>query len=218
MNEHTAPTAVPKARRPIPLWLGALIVVLAAAVFIAAGFLLRAVTEGPRDSASAVERASTALQAKPGSTELRLQYAAALAAADRFDDARREYETILRTDPADTSALYGIGVTYAGQDRYKSAEAALWKVLEVDKTHALAARDLGDLYLSRKHYKSMLRAIEPALAAHPEMADLQYLAAVAYENLGRRADAIKHYRLTLRYIPDHVEARAALARLKAANR
>ena len=84
---------------------------------------------------------------------------------------------------------------------------------EIEPAHTLAAKQLGEYYASLGHYRSILVAVEPAADERPEMADLQYLVGLAYENLDDPGRAEERYRAALEYAPDLDEARDGLERL-----
>ncbi|MBE0476946.1 MAG: tetratricopeptide repeat protein [Coriobacteriia bacterium] len=203
----------------VPVWLAVLAVVLLLAVAGVGGYAARGLLREPTPrSAEELEvvRLREKLAGAPGDVGTRLQLAFAYQRAYRFDDALETYGEVLEQAPGDTAANYNRGVIYREIGRPEAAEEALWDVLEVQEDHTLAAKALGELYASRQEYRSLVEAVRPAAEARPQMADLQYLMGLAYENLGRADWAEARYRLALKYVPDMKEAREGLKRVETA--
>jgi tetratricopeptide (TPR) repeat protein len=202
----------------VPAWLALLVLVLLLAVVGVGGYVIRGLIDGrvrvtsPEDLR--INEARKQLRTDPGNLEVRLQLAYAYQKSGRLDSAIKEYENVLQRDPQNTAALYNEGVIYLSLKIDKRAEERFWDVLEIDRTHELAAQALGDYYAQRKEYRSLIKAVRPVVKARPELADLQYLMGVAYENLGRKDWALARYRLALKYSPDMPDAKAALTRLE----
>jgi tetratricopeptide (TPR) repeat protein len=213
-----SPAAVP-ATRPaadlVPGWLAILVLVLIVALVGAGGFVARGLLDAakPSPGEADLDRWKSAVARDSGDAQARLSLAYAYQREQRYDEALAEYKAVLALRPRDTAALYNIGVIHMISGRGKEGEIALWDVLEVDPANALAARELGEYYAAKRQFKSLLRAIGPALEARPTLADLQYLAGLADENLGDAEGAKGHYSLALRYAPDSEKARSGLARL-----
>ncbi len=201
----------------VPAWLAALVLVLLLAVMGVGGYVLRGIVAGEGRARSVEEeeiaRWRAAVARDPDDVAARVSLGYAYQRAGRLDKAVSEYRRVVKVDPRNTAALYNLGVVYVRLGVDDKAEETLWDVLEVQPDHVLAARALGEFYLEKKQYRSMLRAVRPVVEVHPGVADLQYLTAVAYENLGRTEWAIARYRLALRYAPDYAEATEALERL-----
>lgn len=202
----------------VPGWLALLVLILLLVVTATGGFVLRGVlTRGKQATPPTVSEDvwKAALERDPEDVEARLGLAYAYQQQQRWSDALTEYEEVLRRDPKNLAAMYNRGVVLLAEGRTKEAEAALWDVLEEAPDHVLAAKTLGELYLSQKHYKSALFTVEPVLESQPQYADLQYIAGYACEQLGKRDEAISHYRAALEYAPDMTEAKEGLERLGA---
>lgn len=217
--EHDAPTtpAEPPEENLIPTWLAMLVFVLLLAVMGLGGFVIRGFVAGDRRAVTPqeVEVSKWLQQVKdnPTDSSAHLGLGYAYQNAQRYDKALEQYDLVLKMNPADTAALYNRGVVYLKLNVGDKAEKSLWSVLNTDPTHALAAKALGDYYLKKHQYRSLIAAVRPAVVAHPEMADLQYLMGVAYDNLGETQWAVERYKLALKYAPDMTDARDALKRL-----
>ena len=201
----------------VPAWLALLVVVLFIALAGVGGFVVRGLLAGdlrptsPQDAD--IAKWTEAVKADANDLDARVSLGYSLQQAGRYDKALDAYKYVIEKDPNNTAAHYNSGVIYDRLGSEKKAEAEWSKVLEIDKTHALAAKSLGKFYAKRSHYKSLLYVVLPAADANPEMADLQYLVALAYENLGDSARATEYYKAALKYSPDMKEASDGLDRL-----
>lgn len=201
----------------VPAWLAVTVLVLLLGVMVVGGYVLRGAVAGDRRAATigqvAVVKWEKAVKADPENLESRVQLGYAYQQDKRYDQALKEYEYVLERDPRETAALYNRAVVLKALGLEKEAESAFWDVLEVRADHPLAAKALGEYYVSKNQYRSVLRAVRPVVELHPEMADLQYLTGLAYEQTGHADWAIARFKLALKYSPDMVEAREGLKRL-----
>lgn len=199
----------------VPVWLVGVVTSLLVAVLVVAGVLVYVVT-----AASAVAQGgSVAIRqleqqvAEGGGTDEILRLGIAYQSAGRLDDALQSFRRVLLSDPGNVSAKYHAGMVLLEQGDKKQAEEVLWEVLEARHGDAMAAKALGEMYAEDGHFRSLLFAVEPAVREHPEMADLQFLVGLAYDELGRPSDAAVAYQLALKYDPNLVDARNSLERL-----
>lgn len=201
----------------VPAWLAILVLGLLLAVMGVGGYVLRGVMAGEGRQVTVyeadIERWKTEVRANPGNIDYRLQLGYAYQLAGRYDEALKAYAIVLDKEPGNTAALYNRGMSYRALGLDKEAEKELWRVLDEQSDHPLAAKALGEIYAKRGEYKSLLAAVRPVVELHPQMADLQYLTGIAYENTGHPDWAVARYRLALKYSPDMVAARDALERL-----
>lgn len=201
----------------IPMWLAMVVLVLLLAVMGVGGYVVRGLVAGDGRSSTPqqidVREWTRRAQANPNDPRTLLSLGYAYEAAGEYAKSLAEYDAVLKLDPRNSAAYYNRGMVYLKLGQGALAEQSLWHVLSIDKTQALAAKALGEHYASKNQYESVLVAVEPAVAAHPEMADLQYLDGLANEHLGNGALAIRRYRLALTYSPDLVQARDGLKRL-----
>jgi tetratricopeptide (TPR) repeat protein len=203
----------------VPGWLALVVLLLLIAVVAVGGFVVRGLMSSPREMTPAqadIVTGEAAVKADPTNTDAMLDLAYAYQRDGQSDKAIAEYALVLKTDPKNTAALYNTGLIQIQiqTGKGKAGETSLWAVLKIDPTHALAAKALGDYYASKKQYKSLLVAVGPVAKANPDLADLQYLLGLAYENLGQKTEAIAAYSSALQFAPDLKGARDALRRLQ----
>lgn len=201
----------------VPAWLAALVLVLLLAGMGLGGYVLRGIVSGdgrqPDLADESIEKWRAQVDERPEDLDARVQLGYAYQQAGRYDRALEQYEYVIERNPRDTGALYNRGIVYKRMGVDDRAEKALWEVLAVQEDHVLAARALGGIYAEREEYRSLLRAVRPVVEVHPEIADLQYLTGLAYENTDRTEWAIARYRLALKYSPGYEKAVEALDRL-----
>ncbi len=208
-----------EARAPedlVPAWLAVLVLLLLLAVVGVAGYAIRArLTDTRPQSAAdiALRNAQANVDAHPADPQARLDLGFAKQQAGKYAEAIAEYDAVLAKDPGNAAALYNKGMALFQLKDSKQAEEVLWKLLKAEPTHALAAKALGEYYAGKHQYRSLVVAVKPAADARPDMADLQYLMGLAYENLDHKDWATVRYREALKYVPDMPEARAGLERL-----
>lgn len=212
-----AAAAPEDARQFVPVWLAGLVLVLLLAVMGLGGYVVRGVVAGesraPDISEERIERWKRAVADNPEDLDAQVQLGYAYQLAGRYDNAVEAYTHVIERNPRDTAALYNLGIVYGRLGVDKRAEQMLWEVLEIEKDHVLAARALGEIYAEREQYRSLLRAVRPVVEVRPEVADLQYLTGLAYENLGQTEWAVARYRLALTYAPGYEKAIEGLDRM-----
>lgn len=201
----------------VPGWLALLVLVLLLAVVGVGGYVIRGVMTGGKYRSPAeveIARFEESVQSDPTSPDAHRSLAFAYQQAERWDDALEEYDKTLALLPKDPASLYNKGIVYLKLGVNDKAEEVLWDVLEAEPTHVLAAKALGEYYASKGQYRSLIKAVRPVVEVKPEMADLQYLMGLAYENTGRPEWAMARYQLALKYVPDMKKARDGLRRLE----
>ena len=201
----------------VPGWLALVVLLLLVAVVGVGGFVVRGLVSNPREMTPAqadVVSWSAKVRSDPANLDSLLQLGYAYQRDGQADRAITEYALVLAKDPKNTAALYNTGILQIETGKAKAGEKTLWAVLKIEPKHALAAKALGEYYASKKQYKSLLVVVGPVAAANPDLADLQYLLGVAYENLGQTSKAIVSYKNALQFAPDLKPARDALRRLQ----
>jgi len=217
LTDDRTPSGLDAQDNFIPLWLMVLVLVLLLAVMGIGGFVIRGVIAGDRPAVTREQLEVVSwlkqINTHPNDPQLHLGLGYAYQQAGQYRKAIAEYEFVLNADPRDTAALYNRGVSYQLLNSGEEAKASWQAVLKVDATHALAAKALGEYYVDQRDYRSLVAVVTPAVQAHPEMADLQYLLGLGYEKQDEPKLAIAHYRLALTYAPGMTDARAGLKRL-----
>jgi tetratricopeptide (TPR) repeat protein len=128
--------------------------------------------------------------------------------------ALKQYDMVLSSDPRDLGSLYNSGLLHLELGQDQQGVRALKGVLALAPSHALAAKALAEYYAKTEAYDRIGGVVLAAVNAHPEMADLQFLAGLGYEKTGHADEAAACYRRALKLIPDMSDARTALDRLE----
>lgn len=216
-DDETAATTQRSEDNFVPAWLAMLVLVLLLAVMGIGGYVIRGVISGNTRAATPEQKEiqawRKAVGENPDDLQAHVQLGYAYQLADQYDRALEEYAFVIERDPKNTAALYNRGVSYLELKLPDKAEESFWDVLEVQPDHTLAAKTLGEMYAERGQYRSLLAAVRPVVEKNPQMADLQYLTGLAYENTGHPDWARARYKLALKYDPDMQRAKDGLKRL-----
>lgn len=145
--------------------------------------------------------------------DTRRQLAQVYVQQNRTGEALKQYKQILSREPDDIASLYNSGLIYLSSGKAKSGETALRRVLELEPTHVHASIALAEHFAVAGRVDEVVGVVKPAADAHDEIADLQYLVGLGYEETGDKAAAVKYYRRALRFVPSMEDARKALDRL-----
>lgn len=81
-------------------------------------------------SAEAARQLEAELERNPESTTLRLTYARALVSAQRFEDARKQFQHLLAANPEDAELLYAVGLLSMQLNDSETAETHYLKALQ----------------------------------------------------------------------------------------
>ncbi len=215
-EDRTRPTAGPRASR----FLVALVVILGIAVLALSVVVLtrfaamsQEAKTGPGLRAAVLQRE---VRERPDDVELRRSLAHAYQAAGRDREALREYEVVLANNSQDVDALYNAGMAQLNLEQWRGGIRRLGEVLALEPTHAMAAVVLGRRYASAGEFGRLAKTVVPAAAAHPDLADLQYLAGLGYEKSRNSRQAAAYYRKALRLVPGMTEAKRGLQRVEGA--
>jgi len=132
------------------------------------------------------------------------------------DAALADIEARISSEPDGIAPLRERGRLWSARREYRRAVA--------DFTSAIAkAPGLQELYRSRGHSYYWLQEYAKAQADYAKAVELgppsyfdQYMSALIAEVVGKKSDAIAHFRRALELNPDHLESHNALKRLGAA--
>lgn len=170
-----------------------------------------------RPPRTAVERdlqtAQAKVQANPKDAKAHVELGVIQWQMGENNKAIKEFKTAAKLDPKYSDAHYNLGLLYKDQGKADEAEKELKAAIKIYKGHALAFYELGQIYLDQKDYDQAVEALTNCTTADPFLADGHYYLGVAYEKSGNKDLAVKEYNETVKYIPDHSNAKKALNRL-----
>ncbi len=164
---------------------------------LAFDFDLRAGAEG-----RVVER--SALQPTIAPFELQELFQRAVRLEERpetLGEAKALYEGLLQLAPNHAASAINLGTICYNERNYPRAEKLYRRATEADPEYALAFFDLGNVLDEQARLAEAIEAYERALKLVPQYADAHYNLALAYERLGDRRKALRHWTAYTRLDP-----------------
>lgn len=111
------------------------------------------------------------------------------------------YREVLSLWPAHAPASVNLGTVLYNQRRYAEAEQSYRAAAEIDPDYALAFFDLGNVLDELQRLPESVAAYLRAIQLVPQYADAHYNLALAYERLGERRRALRHWMHYVRLDP-----------------
>ncbi len=136
--------------------------------------------------------------------------------ADKLDQAAALYREVLRLCPAHAPASINLGTILYNTNRYAEAEQCYRAAAEADPDYALAFFNLGNVLDELQRLPEAVAAYTRAIQIVPNYADVHYNLALAYERLGERRRALRHWMQYVRLDPIGPWAAHARAQAKKA--
>ncbi len=146
---------------------------------------------------------------------VRNRFAAKHIAAQRIDDAIREWRESIALCPDNREALFNLGVALAQRGDVDPALTCFREVARLDPAFAPAHAQLGSILLGRDQAGLAIPEFETAVRLDPTLAAAQNSLGVALAAEGRVDEAITHFAEAVRLRPDLADARANFARAQA---
>jgi len=160
------------------------------------------------------------LSEAPGCLTAHDRLAACLEALGRFEEAAPHYRRVVEARPRSGAARCNLGRCLVRLGRYEEAEVHLKAALRLGApdVRASARRNLGNARFLQGDYAGAARCFERLVTARPRSAPDHRSLAAAYERLGRRAEALRHWREALRLNPRDEQARRRVRALETLRR
>ena len=111
------------------------------------------------------------------------------------------YREVLTSFPAHAPASVNLGTILYNQQRYAEAEQCYRTAAEIDPDYALAFFDLGNVLDELQRLPEAIAAYLRAIQLVPQYADAHYNLALAYERVGERRRALRHWMHYVRLDP-----------------
>jgi len=142
--------------------------------------------------------------------------AACLEALGRFDEALPHYRRVVEARPRSGAARCNLGRCLLRLGRIAEAEEHLRAALRLGgpDVRTAARRNLGNARFLAGDYAGAAKYFERLVTAQPRSAPDHRSLAAAYERLGRRAEALRHWREALRLNPADAQARRRIRTLE----
>ena len=111
------------------------------------------------------------------------------------------YREVLAIWPGHAPASVNLGTLLYNQHRYAEAEQCYRTAAEIDPDYALAFFDLGNVLDELQRLPEAITAYLRAIQLVPQYADAHYNLALAYERVGERRRALRHWMHYVRLDP-----------------
>lgn len=116
-------------------------------------------------------------------------------------EAMQLYERILELHPGHAPACINLGTIHYNQHHHAKAEELYRRATVSDPEYALAFFDLGNVLDELQRLPEAISAYQTAIHLVPQYADAHYNLALAYERLGERRRALRHWMAYARLDP-----------------
>ena len=121
--------------------------------------------------------------------------------AETLAEAKALYEGLLQLAPTHAASAINLGTICYNERNYARAEKLYRRATEADPEYALAFFDLGNVLDEQARLPEAIAAYERALVLVPQYADAHYNLALAYERVGERRKALRHWTAYTRLDP-----------------
>lgn len=142
--------------------------------------------DGAEAYRKAVELAPTHFKARYGLAQCLLK-------KNEPGQAEVHFRQCLQLRPEHSGALVGLGIALTSQQQLEEARSLFRRAIEHDSDSLEARRALAELELNANRPRDAIRCIQPAAEQWPEDAALCYALAQAYQAVGDKASAQRHF-------------------------
>ena len=111
-----------------------------------------------------------------------------------FNQAIREFKTILEKYPDDPRCYNKLGVCYASLRDFTKAKSYLEKALTLDLKYPEPYNNLGNICLEKKEYEKSIELYKKALELNPDYAAAHSNLGLAYKRTKKIDEAVKHFK------------------------
>lgn len=138
-------------------------------------------------------------------------------AAERYEEARRDFELAVAADPSSVRALVNLGTTLSALGDRDGAMARFEAALKLDETNRTAHFNLASLLAQQGDHQAALVHLRQVVADGPEDGEAQLLLARTLVELGDDQGSLAHFEQSAKLDPGNessvIEGAAALVRL-----
>lgn len=118
---------------------------------------------------------------------------------ERLTDAAEAFRLCLMTEPQNPEAHFHLAEVLYRQDNVAGALERYYAAVENDREYIEAWTQIGCLHRELEEPESALDAFDIALGVHPDYPDAHFQKAETLAELGRREEAVPHWRRYLSY-------------------
>jgi tetratricopeptide (TPR) repeat protein/mono/diheme cytochrome c family protein len=152
----------------------------------------------------------------PANFEAHYNLAAMLQAANKLEDAMREYDLALHLRPGDAAANNAMGAALLASGQPGKAVAYLSQALKTRPDYFPAHYNLGNVLASQDEFAGAAEQFRLALQLQPDDADAEANLGSALAEMGRFSEAKTHFERALQLNPNHALAKENLQELQRA--
>jgi tetratricopeptide (TPR) repeat protein len=114
-------------------------------------------------------------------------------AATSLDDARKEFEAELKSYPQSGLAEYYLGEIARQADQLPEAVQHFWRATQINASLGDAFFGLGRSLLDSDRTAEAIAPLETAARQKPDVAEVHFYLATAYQRMGRKDEAAKEF-------------------------
>ena len=126
-----------------------------------------------------------------------------------FNQAIREFETVLEKYPDDSRSYNKLGVCFASLRDFVKAKLYLEKALALDLKYPEPYNNLGNIFLEEKEHEKAIELYKKALELNPDYAAAHSNLGLAYKRTKRINEAVKHFKIAA-----EIDKKAPLSEVK----
>lgn len=132
-----------------------------------------------------------------------------------YSKALANFKEAAKLKPTNDRYHFYLAEVYRQQGNYWLAEKTVQKALKTIPNSPALLLEQGRIALEQEKYDAAISSLRKAVRITPESSDINYYLALALEKKGDKHQAAVYYQQTLKYVPDHQEAKAGLKRVGA---
>lgn len=171
--------------------------------------------EIPKDVfAAALKQLKKEIAKNPSEAAAYVELGVLLGNMGKEQEAHEYLATALKINPQEPRAHYQLALMHEKKNDFQAAVNEYKQTISADGGFEPAYYHLGLLYLKKGNNQEAISTFQQAVALEPLSADSHYYLGYAYELAKDKEKAKEHYEKALSFIPDYLEAKAGLERLK----
>lgn len=129
----------------------------------------------------------------------------AYVAEEKFDEAVKEWQTVIRINPDFALAHYNLGYAYEDQGKFDEAAACYKNAITINPNLALAHCNLGGIYQKQDRLDEAVACCKKAITINPNLVEAHCNLGLAYAHQGKFDVAIACYKEAIAINPNFAE-------------
>ncbi|MCK4267862.1 MAG: tetratricopeptide repeat protein, partial [Actinomycetia bacterium] len=161
----------------------------------------------------ALPRGQAGVANNPEDIDARLYLGMIYRNTGQYKEAAEQLNKAIELDESRPEPYYELSFVYEKNNQINKAIRVLAKAIERAPEFEWAYYRLGTIYLDSGKIDKAVQVLKATLALNPLSADTHFFLGQAYEKQGEPELALAEYEESLEYVPDFLEAKAAIRRL-----